>query len=151
MLAAEIRRIVGRRGTYWSAVFVGFGAVVIMLIVGISQSGDAGGTELLDADGSDLAPSPRSMAVLMGALAGSYDTAQGTMRYLVMTGVPRRRLYLTRVLGTAIATSSRCLPAIVPDARRGLRPAPQRLQRPDAARRPRRRSGPTSQSVCSRS
>ena len=46
------------------------------------------------------------MAVLVGALAGSYDTAQGTMRYLVMTGVPRRRLYATRVLGTAISTLS---------------------------------------------
>ena len=48
------------------------------------------------------------MAVLVGALAGSYDTAQGTMRYLVMTGVPRRRLYATRVLGTAITTLICC-------------------------------------------
>jgi hypothetical protein len=35
------------------------------------------------------------------------------MRYLVMTGVPRRRLYVTRILGTAIATALCCLPAIV--------------------------------------
>ena len=35
------------------------------------------------------------------------------MRYLVMTGVPRRRLYATRVLGTVIATILCCLPAIV--------------------------------------
>ena len=69
------------------------------------------------------------MAVLVGALAGSYDTAQGTMRYLVMTGVPRRRLYLTRVLGTAIATIICCAPADRARDRRGLRPAPQRLQR----------------------
>jgi len=53
------------------------------------------------------------MAVLVGALAGSYDTSQGTMRYLVMTGVPRRRLYGTRVLGTAIATILCCVPAVV--------------------------------------
>ena len=51
MLAAEIRRIVGRRGSYWSALLIGFGAVVIMLIVRLTQDGDVGGTELLDAMG----------------------------------------------------------------------------------------------------
>ena len=35
------------------------------------------------------------------------------MRYLVMTGVPRWRLYLTRVLGTGIATVICCVPAVV--------------------------------------
>jgi ABC-type transport system involved in multi-copper enzyme maturation permease subunit len=112
MLAAEIRRIAGRRGTYWSAIIVGFGAVVIMIIVRISQSGDAGGTELLDAM-DPISTVAVLMSVLIGALAGSYDTAQGTMRYLVMTGVPRRRLYVTRVLGTAIAIVISCVPAIV--------------------------------------
>jgi ABC-type transport system involved in multi-copper enzyme maturation permease subunit len=112
MLAAEVRRIVGRRGSFWSALLIGFGAVVIMIIVRLSQNGDAGGTEFLDAMGP-ISLVATLMAVLVGALAGSYDTAQGTMRYLVMTGVPRRRLYATRVLGTAIATILCCLPAIV--------------------------------------
>ena len=75
------------------------------------QDGDAGGTRLLDAMGP-ISLVATLMAVLVGALAGSYDTAQGTMRYLVMTGVPRRRLYATRVLGMAIATIICCLPAI---------------------------------------
>ena len=104
MLAAEIRRIVGRRGSYWSAILVGLATVVTVIIVRLTQSGDAGGTELLDAADPMSLPATL-MAVLVGALAGSYDTAQGTMRYLVMTGVPRRRLYATRVLGTAIATA----------------------------------------------
>jgi ABC-type transport system involved in multi-copper enzyme maturation permease subunit len=112
MLAAEIRRIVGRRGSFWSALVIGFGAVVIMIIVRLTGSGDVGGTELLDAM-DPISTVALLMAVLVGALAGSYDTAQGTMRYLVMTGVPRRRLYATRVLGTAIATVLCCLPAIV--------------------------------------
>lgn len=112
MLAAEIRRIVGRRGSFWSALLIGVGAVVIMIIVRLSQRGDAGGTEFLDAMGP-ISLVATLMAVLVGALAGSYDTAQGTMRYLVMTGVPRRRLYATRVLGTALATILCCLPAIV--------------------------------------
>jgi ABC-type transport system involved in multi-copper enzyme maturation permease subunit len=112
MLATEIRRIVGRRGSYWSAIFVGFATVVIVLIVRLTQSGDAGGTELLDAADPMSVPATL-MAVIVGALAGSYDTSQGTMRYLVMTGVPRRRLYATRVLGTAISTLLCCLPAVV--------------------------------------
>jgi ABC-type transport system involved in multi-copper enzyme maturation permease subunit len=112
MLASEFRRIAGRRGTYWSAIFVGFAAVVIMIIVRISQSGDAGGTEMLDAM-DPISTVALLMSVLIGALAGSYDTAQGTMRYLVMTGVPRRRLYITRVLGTTIAIVVSCVPAIV--------------------------------------
>src|SRR6476661_10064606 len=112
MLGSEIRRIVGRRGSFWSAVFVGFATVVIVIIVRLTQSGDAGGTELLDAADPMSIPATL-MAVLVGALAGSYDTAQGTMRYLVMTGVPRRRLYATRVLGTALATIICCAPAIV--------------------------------------
>ncbi len=112
MLASEVRRITGRRGSFWSAVFVGLAAVVIMLIVRLTQSGDAGGTELLDA-ADPISIVATLMAVLVGALAGSYDTANGTMRYLVMTGVPRRRLYLNRALGTLVSTAICCAPAII--------------------------------------
>ena len=112
MLAAEIRRIVGRRGSYWSAILIGLATVVATIIVRLTQNGDAGGIELLHA-ADPMSLTATLMAVLVGALAGSYDTAQGTMRYLVMTGVPRWRLYATRVLGTAIATIACCVPAVV--------------------------------------
>ena len=112
MLAAELRRITGRRGSYWSAIVIGLATVVTMIIVRLTQNGDAGGTELLDAMDPVSIPATL-MAVIVGALAGSYDMAQGTMRYLVMTGVPRRRLYAIRALGTAIATVIACAPAIV--------------------------------------
>src|SRR4051812_42426313 len=112
MLASEIRRITGRRGSFWSAVFVSLAAVVIMLIVRISQSGDAGGNELLEA-ADPISIVATLMAVLVGALAGSYDTTNGTMRYLVMTGVPRRRLYVNRALGTLISTALFCVPAML--------------------------------------
>ena len=141
MLASEIRRIVGRRGSLLERVFVGFATVVIVIIVRLTQSGDAGGTELLDATDPMSIPATL-MAVLVGALAGSYDTAQGTMRYLVMTGVPRRRLYAHRVLGTAIATIICCVAGRSSlDDRRRLRPAATLLQRPDAERRRRRGLG----------
>lgn len=112
MLAAELRRILGRRGSFWTALLIGLATVVTVIIVRLTQSGDAGGVELLHAADPMSVPATL-MAVLVGALAGSYDTSQGTMRYLVMTGVPRWRLYATRVFGTAIATVICCAPAIV--------------------------------------
>ena len=74
MLASEIRRIVGRRGSYWSAIFVGLATVVIVLIVRLTQSGDAGGTELLDAAEPMSVHAPL-MAVLVGAPAGGWDAS----------------------------------------------------------------------------
>ncbi len=32
MLVAEVRRIAGRRGSYWSAIVIGFGSVVLLII-----------------------------------------------------------------------------------------------------------------------
>lgn len=111
MLAAEVRRIIGRRGSYWSAVLIGLGAVVLMVIIRLTGDEDPGGTLMLAAMGP-ISIIATIMTILVGALAGSYDTAQGTMRYLVMTGVPRRRLYATRAAGVAIATVISCLPAM---------------------------------------
>jgi ABC-2 type transport system permease protein len=112
MLASEVRRIVGRRGSFWSALLIGFGAVVLLIIIRLTGKEDPGGTLMLDAMGP-ISLVATIMSVLVGALAGSYDTAQGTMRYLVMTGVPRRRLYANRVAGMVIATLIACAPAVV--------------------------------------
>jgi ABC-type transport system involved in multi-copper enzyme maturation permease subunit len=114
MLAAEVRRIAGRKGSFWSAVGIGLAAIALMIVIRLANADDEdpGGTLVLDAMGP-ISLVATVMTILIGALAGSYDTAQGTMRYLVMTGVPRRRLYLTRAAGTAIATVLSCLPAIV--------------------------------------
>ena len=114
----------GGAAAYWSAIFVGFATVVIVLIVRLTQSGDAGGTELLDAADPMSVPATL-MAVLVGALAGSYDTSQGTMRYLVMTGVPRRRLYAHARARHGDLDAPVLSPGRRPDDRRGLRPAPQ--------------------------
>jgi len=111
MLGAEVRRITGRRGSYWSAIAIGFGSVVLLIIFRITGNEEAGGKLMLDAMGP-ISLVATIMTILVGALAGSYDTAQGTMRYLVMTGVPRRRLYATRLAGMAIATVLSCAPAI---------------------------------------
>ncbi len=112
MLTAEIQKIIGRKGSFFSAMAIGLAMVITVIIVRATQSGDTGGSDLLNA--ADAISLPATiMAVIVGALAGSYDSSQGTMRYLVMTGVPRTRLFVTRALGTAIATVVCCVPAIV--------------------------------------
>ena len=141
MLAAEIRRIVGRRGSFWSAIFVGFATVVIDDHRPADAERRRRRHRAARRHRPDLDRRATLMAVLVGALAGSYDTAQGTMRYLVMTGVPRRRLYATRVARHGDRDDPLLPAGRRPDDRRGLRPAPQRLQRPDAERRSRRRLG----------
>lgn len=51
--------------------------------------------------------------VLIGALAGSYDVAQGTMRYLLMTGVSRIRIYASRGVALVLCVYIALLPAII--------------------------------------
>ena len=55
MLAAEVRRIVGRRGSYWSALLIGFGAVVIMIIVRLDAGRRRRRHRAARRDGADLA------------------------------------------------------------------------------------------------
>ncbi len=52
------------------------------------------------------------VAILIGALAGSYDVAQGTMRYLVLTGVGRLRIYLARTVAVVVAVLLALVPAL---------------------------------------
>jgi ABC-type transport system involved in multi-copper enzyme maturation permease subunit len=49
----------------------------------------------------------------MGALVGSYDAAQGTMRYLLMTGVSRIRIYASRGVALVLCVYLALLPAVV--------------------------------------
>lgn len=51
------------------------------------------------------------VAVLIGALAGSYDVDQGTMRYLVLTGVSRAKLALVRAPAAVVTVTALLAPA----------------------------------------
>lgn len=113
MIASEVLRIVRRRGSYLSAVLLGLAIMVAVVVYrAFRDRPDDGGTSLLDVLGG-VGAIATITAVIVGALAGSYDTANGTMRYLVMTGVPRVRLLANRLAGTLIAVALACVPAIV--------------------------------------
>lgn len=110
LLRAELRREMGRRGSF-------FGCAAVLLLVGVgiliySQVADeATGAKVIDSATGMLTFFMVLVAVLVGALAGSYDVDQGTMRYLVLTGVSRTKLALVRVPGVIVTLAVLTIPA----------------------------------------
>jgi ABC-type transport system involved in multi-copper enzyme maturation permease subunit len=119
VILATARTIVGRRGTFWSTVGLALLAVIAVAIVRTIVNArqpdlhpSIGGAIFVDNAGGFVFFVGILGSVLMGALAGSYDVAQGTMRYLVMTGVSRIRLYATRAVALVLCVYVALLPGI---------------------------------------
>ena len=119
MIAATAQTIVGRRGTFLSTVALAFLAVsAVAVIRAIVNARDPethpsiGGAIFVEGAGGLIFFIGILGGVLMGALAGSYDVAQGTMRYLVMTGVSRIRLYVSRGVALVLCVYLALVPAI---------------------------------------
>lgn len=112
LLPAEIRRQVGRRGSFWGATawitLFGIGILLWVLISGKDTAFKA-----VD-NGTGLVIFATGLAsIVVGATAGAYDVDQGIMRYLVMTGRPRWELVFVRVLGLIVTVVLISLPAIL--------------------------------------
>jgi ABC-type transport system involved in multi-copper enzyme maturation permease subunit len=99
LLRAELRRLVGRRGTFYGS--IAFTLLIVAITVAAANPDD--GNEALGFASDAGRYAGLLGVVVMGALAGSYDTANGTMRYLVLTGVPRWQLVAVRLLGIVVA------------------------------------------------
>jgi ABC-type transport system involved in multi-copper enzyme maturation permease subunit len=99
LLRAELRRIVGRRGSFYGT--IAFSMLFVVLTVAFADPKN--GKDAVDAVSVLGRYSGVLGVVVLGALAGSYDTASGTMRYLVLTGVPRWKLAVVRLLGVMVA------------------------------------------------
>jgi ABC-type transport system involved in multi-copper enzyme maturation permease subunit len=99
LLRAEVRRIAGRRGSFYGS--IAFALICVALAV-IFADPDSETTAIDIVSGVGRYAGVLGIIVL-GALAGSYDTANGTMRYLVLTGVPRWKLAVAHLLGVVLA------------------------------------------------
>jgi ABC-type transport system involved in multi-copper enzyme maturation permease subunit len=99
LLRAEVRRIAGRRGSFYGSIAF---AVLIVVITILAANPDDG-NEAMEFVSDAGRFSGLLGIVVMGALAGSYDTANGTMRYLVLTGVPRWKIAVVHLLGIMLA------------------------------------------------
>lgn len=112
IIGSDFRRIVGRRGTFFTAVFLVLVAIGIGTFVEIREDSPFGGTEFLG-HAEEVAIIATITAILVGALTGTYDQSQGTMRYLIMTGVPRMTIYASRVIALILAVLLAILPFII--------------------------------------
>ena len=119
-MRAALRTMVGRRGSFWggsgTVLVVTLIVVVVVWIVHIHDRAghpSIGGQTMLDATSSVLVIIGVVVSILIGALAGSYDVAQGTMRYLMMTGASRFGIYKTRIVATVLTVWLALAPAVV--------------------------------------
>jgi ABC-type transport system involved in multi-copper enzyme maturation permease subunit len=117
---ALLRTIVGRRGSFLGTLGVTLVAVlvvaVVLVVVHVLRPGrnpSIGGQPLLDGVSGAVWLLGGIGAIVIGALAGSYDVAQGTMRYLVLTGVRRSGLYVARTVALVTAVLLALGPALV--------------------------------------
>jgi ABC-type transport system involved in multi-copper enzyme maturation permease subunit len=120
MILATARTIVGRKGTFLSTVALAIlGVIAVAVIRAIVNSRNPeihpsiGGAIFVDQAGGLIFFVGVLGGVLVGALAGSYDAAQGTMRYLVMTGVSRLRIYVSRAIALVAAVFAALVPALL--------------------------------------
>ena len=112
LLPAEIRRQIGRKGSFFgSMAWIGLFAVGVLVWSILSSSSD---TETAIESGGGLLLFAATIAgIVIGATAGAYDVDRGTMRYLVLTGRPRWQLVGVRVLAFPVTVAAVTLPAVL--------------------------------------
>lgn len=106
LISYELRRIIGRKGSFFGV--MGVSIAIAALIVAVVPKGDQDADIWVNTIGIPLVFG----GSVVGALEGSYDLAQGTMRYLVLTGVQRWKLVAIRVPALLIALVLIALPAM---------------------------------------
>lgn len=120
MTRALLRTIVGRKGSFLGTAGLVLGAVLIVAVILIvvhalrpGRNPSIGGQPMLDGVSGAVWLLGGVGAIVIGALAGSYDVAQGTMRYLVLTGVRRIGLYAARTIALVVAVLLALGPALL--------------------------------------
>lgn len=119
MIAASLRVITSRKGSFLggSAVVLAGALVVLVVLVTVhvlrpGRNPSIGGANMVDGTYGVVFVLGVVVAIVMGALAGSYDVAQGTMRYLLMTGARRGQIYAARSIALAVAVLLAIAPAL---------------------------------------
>lgn len=119
MILATLRTITGRRGSVIGSAATALAAVLITIaivyIVHAQNTEDfasAGGKPLLDATTGVLVLLGVVISIVLGALAGSYDVSQGTMRYLLLAGPSRWSIYAGRAVAVLLASWLVLIPAL---------------------------------------
>lgn len=104
MIEADLLKLRRRRGLWFTA--LGLPGALIVLVFVLTATGAAdleGGSAFVQDLGGALAVVCPVLAVLIGARQGSDERAAGTLRYQLLTGVPRERLLLSKLAVLVIA------------------------------------------------
>jgi|tagenome__1003787_1003787.scaffolds.fasta_scaffold20956301_3 hypothetical protein len=109
LVAAEVLKLVRRRGLMiWSllltvgAVLIAEVIIIVLHAVNPDHHGPAGGRTNLENYTFLLAGLGNVAAIIIGATAGTQDVANGVFRDLVVTGRPRATLFRVRVPGALL-------------------------------------------------
>ncbi len=116
---ADISRLTRRRGLMLSGLLVPIGIVLLVTAVMVIlhardpfEHPAVGGRALLDAV-TLISLVTMIFGTLIGAIVGAEDSANGTLRYILLTGFSRLRLFLVRVPVVLVASIAIALPALV--------------------------------------
>jgi ABC-type transport system involved in multi-copper enzyme maturation permease subunit len=113
LFPAELRRQTGRRGSFFGSMGFTMLFAIALLIWTLTTSSDPSPTDVI-VNGKGLVGAITVIcSIIIGALAGAYDTDQGTMRYLVLTGRPRWQLVFVRYLTLVATVVLFTLPSII--------------------------------------
>ncbi len=120
IIRQEVRKVTGRRGSFWSAVGITLALVltayVVSIIVYQVQDDATSGEEALFLY-STLLFVPLVVFVLVASQAGAWDFANGTFRYMVVTGRSKPQLLALTALGVIVTslavTAPYCIAGLV--------------------------------------
>ncbi len=115
LVAADLLKLRRRRGLFWSALGLPILVGVLLIVLALSGVADIDGGAVFYEDLSFVLYILGSiLVVLVGARLGSEEHAAGTLRYQLLTGISRTRLYTAKMLATLVAVAMVLLAGLVP-------------------------------------
>lgn len=103
LVAADLLKLRRRRGLWLTTLLLPAAIITSLYLLAATEAIDADGGQIFVRDASSaigfIGP---ILAVLVGARLGSDEHAAGTLRYQLLTGTPRERLYLSKLAVLAI-------------------------------------------------
>lgn len=98
LVAADLLKVRRRRGLWWSALLLPSAAVAIVFVLGAAGvSGIGRGASFVSDQSGVVFVVGGVLAILVGARLGADEHAAGTLRYQLLTGIPRHRLLLSKL------------------------------------------------------
>lgn len=111
LIAAEVLKLVRRRGLMWTALAFMVGSVLLILAVRVVKYSPTGGEAGYRGCMYAIISLGGLVATAIGATAGSGDHSSGVFRDLVATGVSRLKLFAVRVPGALLVVLGLVAPA----------------------------------------